>query len=221
MVFGSITSLYCTDDDRMTLLSALWDFISLRWRHNGRDCISNHQPHHCLLNRLFRPRSKKTSKLSVTGLCEGNSPGTGEFPASMASNAENVSIWWHHHLLQRWHLHTAKVPGNSIVICNYHVSDSETKPSVCPSNSHTFLENWTSFVPIWLKTFTASIRQDWQCLWIIYEAIGQRLDVKFHSLLTWLPRSVTRLYWLGLCWHKSVIEADNEDIQWKTMHCFI
>ena len=40
---------------------------------------------------------KKTSKLRVTGLCVGNSPGTGEFPAQMASNAENVSIWWRHH----------------------------------------------------------------------------------------------------------------------------
>ena len=37
------------------------------------------------------------SKLRVTGLCVGNSPGTGEFPAQMASNAENVSIWWRHH----------------------------------------------------------------------------------------------------------------------------
>ena len=48
-------------------------------------------------NRLFRRRSKKTSKLRVTGLCVGNSPGTGEFPAQMASNVENVSIWWRHH----------------------------------------------------------------------------------------------------------------------------
>ena len=30
-------------------------------------------------------------------LC-GNSPGTGEFPAQMASNAETVSIWWRHHV---------------------------------------------------------------------------------------------------------------------------
>ena len=70
---------------------------SLRWRHNERDSVSNHQPHDCLLNRLFRRRSKKTSKLRVTGLCAGNSPGTGEFPAQMASYAENVSIWWRHH----------------------------------------------------------------------------------------------------------------------------
>ena len=71
---------------------------SLQWRHNDHYCVSNHQPRGCLLNRLFRRRSKKTSKLRVTGLCVGNSPGTGEFPAQMASNAENVSILWRHHV---------------------------------------------------------------------------------------------------------------------------
>ena len=50
--------------------------VPLRWRHNDHDSVSNHQPHDCLLNRLFRRRSKKTSKLRVTGLCVGNSPGT-------------------------------------------------------------------------------------------------------------------------------------------------
>ena len=48
---------------------------TLRWRQNGRYSVSNHQPHDCLFNRLFRRRSKKTSKLRVTGLCAGNSPG--------------------------------------------------------------------------------------------------------------------------------------------------
>ena len=71
--------------------------IALRWRHNGRGGVSNHQPQDCLLNRSFRRRSKKTSKLRFTGLCVGNSPGTSEFPAQMASNEENVSIWWCHH----------------------------------------------------------------------------------------------------------------------------
>ena len=78
-----------------------WFWISypaLKWRHNGRDSVSNHQPHDCLLNRLFRRRSKKTSKLRVTGLGVGNSPGTGEFSAQRASNAENVSILWRHHV---------------------------------------------------------------------------------------------------------------------------
>ena len=71
--------------------------ITLHWRHNDRDGVSNRQPHDCLLNCLFRRRSKKTSKLRVTDLCAGNSPVTGEFPAQKASNAENVFIWWRHH----------------------------------------------------------------------------------------------------------------------------
>ena len=62
--------------------------ITLQWLHNRRDDVSNHQPHDYLLSRLFGRRSKKTSKLRVTGLCAGNSPGIGEFPAQMASNAE-------------------------------------------------------------------------------------------------------------------------------------
>ena len=70
---------------------------SLQWCHNDRDGVSNHQPHDCLPKRLFKRRSKKTSKLRVTGPCEGNSPVTGEFPAQMANNAEIVSIWWCHH----------------------------------------------------------------------------------------------------------------------------
>ena len=48
---------------------------SLHWRHDDHDGVSNHQPHGCLLNRWFRHRSKKASKLRVTGLCTGNSPG--------------------------------------------------------------------------------------------------------------------------------------------------
>ena len=53
---------------------------TLLWRHNGHYGVSNHQPRDCLLNRLFRCRSKKTSKLRVTGLCAGNSPGAVNSP---------------------------------------------------------------------------------------------------------------------------------------------
>ena len=71
---------------------------ALQWLHNERGGVSNHQIHDCLLKSLFRHRSQKASKLRVTGLCEGNSPVTGEFPAQRASSAENVSIWWRHHI---------------------------------------------------------------------------------------------------------------------------
>ena len=65
---------------------------TLQWRHNGCDGVSNHKPHDCLPNRLFRRRSKKTSKLRVTGLCAGNSPVIGELPTQMASNTD--LIWF-------------------------------------------------------------------------------------------------------------------------------
>ena len=72
--------------------SIIWD-ISLQWCHNGHDGVSNHQLHDCLLKRLF-----KTSKLRVTGFCVGNSSVTGQFPAQMTNNAQNVSISWRHHV---------------------------------------------------------------------------------------------------------------------------
>ena len=65
--------------------------IPLQWGHNESDCISNHRRLDCLLNRLFRRRSEKTSKLRVREF-------TVEFPAHRASNTENVSIWWRHHV---------------------------------------------------------------------------------------------------------------------------
>ena len=51
-----------------------------------------------LFTQLFiQVQTKETLKLRVTGLCAESSPGTGEFPAQMASYAKNVSIGWRHH----------------------------------------------------------------------------------------------------------------------------
>ena len=70
---------------------------ALQWLYNECDGVSNYRRLHYLLNILFKRRSKKTSKLHVTGLYVGNSPVTGDFPAQRASNAKNVSIWWRHY----------------------------------------------------------------------------------------------------------------------------
>ena len=92
--------VYCNRHEIKFILSYLiLSYLILSY--NGHDGVSNHQPHDCLLSRLFRRRWKKTSKLRVTGLCEWNSPVVGEFPAQMASNVENVSIWWRHHVYQQ------------------------------------------------------------------------------------------------------------------------
>ena len=87
----------CADCGIEAILQIINSLLSSEWRHNGLGSVSNGQPPNCLLNRLFKRRSKKTSKLRVTGLYAGNPPGTGEFPAQRVSNAENVSIWWRHH----------------------------------------------------------------------------------------------------------------------------
>ena len=62
------------------LLLWCWFIDTLQWRHNEYDGISNHRRLDCLLNHLFRRRSKKTSKPCVIGLCEGNPPTTGNSP---------------------------------------------------------------------------------------------------------------------------------------------
>ena len=75
------STIYCSD--------LRHTFIALQWRHNERDGLSNHRRRGCLLNRLFRRRSQKTSKLRVTGLCEGiqrwpvNSPHKGPVTRKM------------------------------------------------------------------------------------------------------------------------------------------
>ena len=84
----------------------------------------------------FRRRSKKTPKHRVTGLCVGNSQVTGELPAKMASNAENVSIWWRHHEhsvswggkhpgVYIWYIGSVKIKG-----MRYHTSVSATAGKV-------------------------------------------------------------------------------------------
>ena len=61
----------------------VWNHGPLDWCHNERDDIWNHRRLDYLLRRLFRCRSKKTSTLRVTGLCEGKS-----------------TIWWRLHATQ-------------------------------------------------------------------------------------------------------------------------
>ena len=60
----------------------------LQWCHNERYGVSDHRRLDGLFKRLFRRRSKKTSKLRITGLCEGNPPVTSEFPSQTANKAD-------------------------------------------------------------------------------------------------------------------------------------
>ena len=89
-----LTTSNAASDENFAKMKTLKFQCPLQWRLNGRDGVSNHRRLDCLLGRLFRRRSKKTSKLRVTGLCERNPQVSGGFPSQRSSNAENVSIWW-------------------------------------------------------------------------------------------------------------------------------
>ena len=59
---------------------------------------------------VYSGADKKNPKLRFTGLCEGNSPVTGQFPPQRTSDAENVSIWWRHHVC---------LPATTLLFCRY------------------------------------------------------------------------------------------------------
>ena len=110
---------------------------SLQWRHNEHYDVSNHRRLDCLPNRLFMRRLKKTSKLCVTGLFEGNPPVTGGFPSHRASIAENVSIWWRHHV----------IPGTCIVSPDILFSEIEmlSRRQSC-HHQRDIVDRWTNIL---------------------------------------------------------------------------
>ena len=105
------------------------EIATLQWRHNERDDVSNHQPHDRLLNRSFRRRSKKTSKLRVTGLCAGNSPVTGEFLAQRTSDAENFDDIVKY-LEEQYHSGEANKQTEEPTLCN----ENNRRPMIAKCN---------------------------------------------------------------------------------------
>ena len=92
---------------------------SLQWRHKRRDDVS---PPSRLFTQPFiqAQNNENTKAIRVTGLCAGNSPVNGEFPAQMASNAENISIWWRHYVATH-HIPT-EYPKNCIHVLPFVMS---------------------------------------------------------------------------------------------------
>ena len=53
----SMASYAFSSADEVTMKGDTWNSVNQApwmWRHNGRDCVSNHQPYDCLLNLLFK-----------------------------------------------------------------------------------------------------------------------------------------------------------------------
>ena len=131
-----------------------------------------------------RHKSMKAAKLRVTGFV-GNSPVTGEFPAQRASNTENISIWWRHHVAK---LGKAPcTPSHSITrtfwsrLCEW---------SVWPSVSR----NWLELIAGWSCLFTECQSHPIQ-YWLLHAVINTNIIRCCHisSLLRFLKKSSTYL----------------------------
>ena len=113
--------------------------VPLQWRHNECDGVSNYQGLDCLFSCLFSRRSKKTSELHVSGLCEGNPSVTGGFPSQRASNAVNVSIWWRHHAALTVLIPQLTCSSLSLQPSRYSWSQAPASSPDCPhSSAHMF-----------------------------------------------------------------------------------
>ena len=90
------------------LFEELDQYCKLQWRHNKRDGVLNHRCIDCLLNPLFERRSKKTSKLRVTSLCEGDPPDKGPLTRKKMLPFDDVIITCrcHQWLTVQYHLQT-------------------------------------------------------------------------------------------------------------------
>ena len=124
-----------------------------------------------LTNGLFRRRSKKTSKLRVTGLCEGNSPVTGEFPAQRTSklNAETVSIWWRHHGMSLLHL----------VLLNSKLTRQQIH-LLWPGDPH--MCQWAGSSLDQVIVFSCSARgHHWKLWWLIVKQTPKTLQWNLHQ----------------------------------------
>ena len=78
-----------------------WIFVTCgSWLlHFHEHCVLNHPQIDCLLNNLFRLATKKNQSSALLPPLWDNPSVTGGFPWQWASNAESVSLSWHHHVL--------------------------------------------------------------------------------------------------------------------------
>ena len=123
-------------------------YDTLQCCHKERDDVSNHRRLDCLLHRLFRRRSKKTSKLRVTCMW-GEPPVTGGFPSQRVSYAENISIWWRHDDVPK--MYSIKFTSMQCVLrhihmvcdCVHHFRSVQVVIHLCVSNYHSHWGNHT------------------------------------------------------------------------------
>ena len=78
-------------------IKVIW--FSLQWRHNVHDGVSNHQPHHCLLNRFSSADQRKHQSSASLAFVWGLHRWPVNSPCEWPVTRKNISIWWRHHVI--------------------------------------------------------------------------------------------------------------------------
>ena len=88
----------------LAVLLMLWDLLS-HYSDVIMSAMASHISGVSIVSQLLIQAQIKENIKAVRHwpLCVWNSPLNGEFPAQRVSDAENVSIWWRHHVLRRVH----------------------------------------------------------------------------------------------------------------------
>ena len=159
---------------------------------------------------------KKTSKLRVTGLCEGNPPVTDGFPSQRASNTGNVFIWWRHHVTQEFHIANQRRSkfGSFVVSTRLHLPLDKMAAILADGIFKCIFLNETDriLIQISLKLVPKSSidnkptliqvitwTNDYPLHWRIYAALGGELICySFKGWISFLPISMEAIWWQKL-----------------------
>ena len=192
MIFESTVSIYCWTSANMfayfmSCIVHASTCCALQRRHNELDGVSNHQRLDCLLNRLFRNRSKKTSKLCVTSLFEENPP---VIPSQRTSKPDffhfmtsscNVVTWYSRYgidldLPEYSGVRTRSVLNccSNVLICDYTFSQSGTRHEPTLPVSGECDKKWHHYNDVVKSTIASQITSLTIVYSTVYSGAGQR-----------------------------------------------
>ena len=107
--------------------------------HNGRDDVSNYQPHYCLLNCLSGADQSKNQSSESQAFMMGIRQWPVNSPHKGPVTRKNVSIWWRHQGMKSWELSKMTT----------HFADDIFKHNFLIEKRFTSIQSSLNFVPRW------------------------------------------------------------------------
>ena len=150
--------------------------LTLQWRYNRHDGVSNPRPHHCLLNRLLRCRSKKTSKLPITGPLCGKFIGDRWIPRTKGQQRGKCF----HLMTSSWSVFKHSVRTRPIYPCKY--------PAPCVAESLSSTMNGFNYVRHFCMT------NNWKCKYMFYVSLKYFITYRIKHVRCHLANKYTRLF---------------------------